>query len=55
MQVPEPEAAVRLTTTGWIFMLSSLTFVWGLAFWCFRRVLAGPKEVPEPVKEFHSA
>ena len=24
---------------GWIFMVTSLTFVWGLTIWCFYRVL----------------
>ena len=24
---------------GWIFLISSMVFVWGLTFWCFRRVL----------------
>lgn len=28
-----------MTTAGWIFMLVSLAFVWGLALWCYRRVL----------------
>ncbi len=55
MQTPAPEEVARLSTTGWIFMLSSLAFVWVLTLWCFRRVLAGPKQVPEPVKDFHSA
>lgn len=30
---------------GWAFMLLSLGFVWGLAIWCFRRVLTAPKPV----------
>ena len=55
MQTPAPEEVARLSTTGWIFMLSSLTFVWVLTLWCFRRVLAGPKQVSDPVKDFHSA
>lgn len=28
-----------MTPAGWIFMIVSLTFVWGLVIWCFRRVL----------------
>lgn len=28
-----------MTTAGWIFMTVSLVFVWGLAGWCYRRVL----------------
>jgi hypothetical protein len=30
-----------MTTGGWIFMVCSLAFVWGLALWCFRRILSG--------------
>ena len=55
MQTPPPEEVARLSATGWIFMISSLAFVWVLTLWCFRRVLAGPKETPAPVKDFHSA
>lgn len=32
-----------MTTGGWIFMCSSLTFVWVLAAWCYRRVLTAPE------------
>jgi len=28
-----------MTPLGWIFLLASLSFVWGLAAWCFYRVL----------------
>jgi hypothetical protein len=28
-----------MTTLGWIFLTVSLTFVWGLAGWCFYKVL----------------
>jgi len=28
-----------MTTGGWIFMLVSLAFVWGLTIWCFLKVL----------------
>lgn len=31
-----------MNALGWIFMLVSLTFVWGLTFWCFRKVLTAP-------------
>jgi hypothetical protein len=44
-----------VTLLGWIFMLSSVSFVWGLTLWCFKRVLTAPKEPAEAVKEFHSA
>ena len=29
-----------MTTGGWIFMIASLAFVWGLPLWCFRRILS---------------
>ena len=29
---------------GWITMLASLAFVWGLTFWCYYRVLTAPPE-----------
>lgn len=28
-----------MTIGGWIFMALSLASVWGLALWCYRRVL----------------
>lgn len=58
MQTPSPESiqvAKELSGTGWTFMLVSLAFVWVLTFWCFRKVLAGPAEIPDPVKDFHNA
>ena len=55
MQTPPPAEAASLTAAGWAFMLASLAFVWVLTLWCFKRVLSGPKETPEPVKDFHSA
>jgi hypothetical protein len=30
-----------MTPAGWVFMLLSLAFVWGLAGWCYARVLRG--------------
>lgn len=27
---------------GWIFMLCSLAFVWGLVTWCFLKILRAP-------------
>jgi hypothetical protein len=33
---------------GWITMLVSLAFVWGLTLWCFRRVLKSPQEEKVP-------
>lgn len=47
---PEP-----LNVYGWIFMIGSLGLVWGLAIWCFRKVLSLPTPPPDEVKEFHSA
>jgi hypothetical protein len=44
-----------MTTAGILFMTLSLTFVWGLALWCFRKVLAAPAEPPKQVEDFHSA
>jgi hypothetical protein len=32
-----------MTTSGWIFMVLSLAFVWGLAIWCFREILSDPE------------
>lgn len=28
-----------MTPLGWVFLLTSLAFVWGLTIWCFYRVL----------------
>jgi hypothetical protein len=50
--MPQPEP---LNALGWIFMIGSLAFVWGLTIWCFARVLAQPAPPPDEVKEFHSA
>lgn len=33
-----------MTSAGIVFMIVSLSFVWGLAFWCFRKVLGAPKD-----------
>jgi hypothetical protein len=33
-----------MTIGGWIFMLTSLTFVIGLAAWCFHRVFRPPQD-----------
>lgn len=32
---------------GWLFMILSLSFVWGLTGWCFYRVLTLPAEHDE--------
>ena len=46
-----------MTALGWIFLISSLTFVWGLTGWCFYKVLTLPADHPvaEPAKDFRSA
>ncbi len=31
-----------MTIGGMIFMIVSLAFVWGLTFWCFKKVLSAP-------------
>jgi hypothetical protein len=31
-----------MTTFGFLFMVLSLASVWGLAFWCFKKVLSAP-------------
>lgn len=28
-----------MTIMGWVFMLGSLAFVWGLTAWCFYKVM----------------
>ena len=34
-----------MTTLGWVFLIASLTFVWGLTGYCFYRVLTAPGEI----------
>jgi len=38
-EAPAGPALQRLNAFGWLFMLASNLFVWGLAFTCIRRVL----------------
>jgi len=33
-----------MTTGGWTIMLLSLACVWGLALWCYYRVLSVPAD-----------
>jgi hypothetical protein len=33
-----------MTAGGWVAMIASLAFVWGLTGWCFYRVLTAPPE-----------
>ena len=30
--------------SGWLFLLVSSSFVWGLCIWCYWRVLTAPPE-----------
>lgn len=39
-----------MTTAGWIFMLLSLTFVWGLCIWCYHRLLTSKPPIEEDHK-----
>jgi hypothetical protein len=40
-----------VTLGGWVFMLASVAFVYGLTFWCFRKVLT--TKPPGPAPEEH--
>jgi len=31
-----------MTIGGWILMIGSLSFVWGLAGWCYYKILTTP-------------
>ncbi len=33
-----------MTIGGWILMVGSLGFVWGLAGWCYYKILKGPED-----------
>ena len=37
-----------MTTGGWIFLLTSTAFVWGLTGWSFYKVLTVKKEIIKP-------
>ena len=37
-----------MTTLGWIFLLSSTAFVWGLTGWCYYKVLTVKEEIEIP-------
>jgi len=37
-----------MTTLGWIFLLLSMAFVWGLVGWCFYKVLTVEEEIEKP-------
>jgi hypothetical protein len=44
-----------MTILGWIFLGTSITFVWGLTIWCFKKVLSYEEPPAEEVQHFHSA
>lgn len=37
-----------MTFLGWIFLVTSMAFVWGLTGWCYYRVLAAPADAEGP-------
>ncbi|HLA78747.1 MAG TPA: hypothetical protein VJU18_14300 [Vicinamibacteria bacterium] len=37
-----------MTALGWVFLLTSATFVWGLTGWCFYKVLTIEDEITKP-------
>ena len=37
-----------MTTLGWVFLIVSTAFVWGLTAWCFYKVLTVPHEIAKP-------
>ena len=46
-----------MTTLGWIFLVLSLAFVWGLTIYCYYRILSSPEPEleAEELEHFHSA
>jgi hypothetical protein len=38
-----------MTPLGWVFLIVSLTFVWGLMIWSFAKVLSLPAEEREVI------
>ncbi len=36
-----------MTPLGWVFLIVSLAFVWGLVIWCFYKVLTSPGEIEQ--------
>lgn len=44
-----------MTPFGWLFLVCSLTFVWGLCGWCYYEMLREPDAPVEEVSHFHSA
>lgn len=46
---------MELQPLGWIFMILSLSFVWGLVIACYYKLLSAPRTPPSEFEEFHSA
>jgi hypothetical protein len=44
-----------MTALGWVFMLGSAAFVWGLTAFCYYRVLTAPAPPAEEPQHFRSA
>ena len=44
-----------MTALGWIFLASSLSFVWGLTGWCYYTILSARAEPADELQRFHSA
>ena len=42
-----------MNTAGWAFMLVSLTFVWGLAIWCYYKLLTTRPPIQEDESRHH--
>ena len=38
-----------MTPLGWVFLIASLTFVWGLMIWSYAKVLSLPPEEREVI------
>ena len=36
-----------MTPLGWVFLVVSVAFVWGLVGRCFYKVLTGPRDIEE--------
>ena len=36
-----------MTIGGWVLLVVSLTLVWSLLIWCYKRILTSSKEIEE--------
>jgi len=43
-----------MSPLGWVFLIVSLGFVWGLTLWCYYKVLTMKEPPPRELEEFHS-